>query len=461
MILLMALLVVGLATSASDFTSSSNNSSDKSKAKLGLENTELTPAGAVRAGNDEGTIPEWTNTPITPPSGYQAGTFHDDPFADDKVLFTVNGDNYKYYKDKLTAGQIRMFETYSDFYMNIYQTRRSAVFQPYIYDAALENASTAELVVSDKGIVAFQNARKSWAFPIPQNGNEAWMNQATRPTAPWLHFWETTLAVTSKGTYVENKRNIRKREKWSDPDLSDDEFDPADASLFYYQTVLSPAKYAGQVLLAKDPAHFMDKSRAAWTYNPGQRRVKRAPQIVYDAPLDSTDGLATSDQKWGFNGPNDRFDWKLVGKKEIYVPYNAYKIHDRAATPDKVITDQGRFNQEYARYELHRVWIIESTLKEGTNHQYGRRTFYLDEDSWWIMLVDCYDRRDDLWRYWESHDVMFYDIGFMNTTAEFQYDFNANRMVALMFDKDNPPDVAWRAGDDYFTPANVRRFGLR
>ncbi|RLA50520.1 MAG: DUF1329 domain-containing protein [Gammaproteobacteria bacterium] len=431
------------------------------QANLALEGTKLTPAGAIRAGNKEGSIPAWKNEPIVVPTGFKTGTYHADPFPDDKVLFTITAQNYQEYADKLSEGQREMFKTYPDFTMNIYPTRRTAVFNPYIYDAALENAPKAEVVVTERGIVAFKDARKAWAFPVPHNGNEAWMNQATRPITPWLNSFETTMAVTSTGDYVVNVLNIQKREKWSDPDIAGLDYDPSKDSLLYYQTLLAPAKLAGQVVLARDPARFSDKFRSAWAYSPGQRRVKRAPQIVYDNPLTASDGLATTDQKWGFNGPNDRFDWKLVGRKEIYIPYNAYKLHNANATPDKVINADGRVDQKFARYELHRVWVIDSVLKEGTSHDYGRRTFYLDEDSWWIMLVDGYDRRNQIWRYWESHDVMYYDIGFMNAAAEFQYDMQAGRMIALMWDKKNPPDFSWRVEDNYFTPASVRRHGVR
>ncbi|HCO59853.1 MAG TPA: DUF1329 domain-containing protein [Porticoccaceae bacterium] len=437
--------------------------SAEDKARIGLEGTELTPAGAIRAGNAEGTIPAWTNEPIKPPASFQAGTYHVDPFAEDEVLFTITAQNFMEHADKLSEGQKHMFETYPDYFMNIYPTRRSAVFQPYIYEAALENLDRSELINADvnMGVVGFKGARKAWAFPIPQNGSEAWMNQATRPITPWLNSFETTLAVTTTGKYVVNKLNIQKREKWSDPDIADADFVPSEDAMFYYQTLLAPPKLAGQVVLARDPQSFDEKFRSAWAYSPGQRRVKRAPQIVYDNPLTASDGLATTDQKWGFNGPNDRFEWKLVGRKEMYVPYNAYKLHSADATPDKVILPNGRVNQDFARYELHRVWVIESVLKEGTNHDYGRRTFYLDEDSWWIMLVDGYDRRNQIWRYWESHDVMYYDVGFMNAAAEFQYDMQAGRMLALMWDKDNAPDFSWREGDSYFTPASVRRRGVR
>ncbi|PCJ38018.1 MAG: outer membrane lipoprotein-sorting protein [Cellvibrionales bacterium] len=431
-------------------------------AKLGLEGTELTPAGATRAGNAEGTIPEWKNETIQAPSDFVVGQFHTDPFRDDKVLFKITAQNYNDYADKLSDGQKAMFKTYPDWFMNVYETRRTAVYAPYIYKAAIENAATAEIVHapdSGKGIVGFKNAHHSWAFPIPKDGNELLMNQASRPLNTWVDSMEQTLAITSTGKYTVNQLSIQQHYKYSDPDITD--FDPETDHMLYYQTLLAPAKVSGQVVLARDPTSFTKKFRSAWVYSPGQRRVKRAPQIVYDNPLTASDGLATTDQKWGFNGPNDRFSWKMLGKKEMYVPYNAYKLHATDAGPENIITPEGRLNMDYARYELHRVWVLEGTLKEGTTHDYAKRTMFLDEDSYFIMVVDGYDRRGDIWRYWEDHDVMYYDIGMMAPAAEFQYDMQAGRMLALLYDKETPPDFTGRWEDKYFTPASVRRNGVR
>ncbi|MBK9428499.1 MAG: DUF1329 domain-containing protein [Gammaproteobacteria bacterium] len=438
-------------------------------AKLGLEGTELTPAGAIRAGNAEGTIPEWKNEPIKPPPGWQPGTYHADPFADDKVVLTINAQNYQQYADKLSAGHIKMFETYPDYVMNIYPTRRSAVFKPYIYQAALENAGRARVVMSEthSNLIGFEGAVIAWAFPIPKNGPQAIMNQVTRPVEPWKRLIENTTPVTSSGDYQTVKLEIRYRAPYSDPENTIESFDPSVPGMgfYYYQTTISPAKQAGQVVLAREPLSFSKQFRQAWGYSPGQRRVKRAPQIVYDNPMTSSDGLATTDQKGGFNGPNDRFEWKLVGRKEMYVPYNAYRLWAPGVDIRDMITPQGRLNQDLARYELHRVWEVEATLREGTRHDYGRRTFFYDEDTWAVMLVDGYDRRGQIWRLWEEHGLMFYDQGIWASfppPVAVQYDLSAGRMLLANIDKQVPPDFNFRVDPDaYFTPAQVRRDGVR
>jgi hypothetical protein len=439
-------------------------------ARLGVENTELTPTGAIRAGNAEGTIPAWKNEPVQPPPGWQPGTYHVDPFAADQVLFTITAQNYKQYADKLTPGQQKMFETYPDYFMNIYPTRRSAVFKPFIYEAALANAGRARILMSDTypNLIGFSGAVKAWAFPIPKNGPQAIINQATRPFTPWSSQVHNTTPVTSSGDYQTVKLTVRYHAAWGEESNDVGTYDataPGAGGFYYYQTTISPAKQAGQVVLARDPTSFSRQFRQAWSYSPGQRRVKRAPQIVYDNPLTSSDGMATTDQGFGFNGPNDRFEWKLIGRKEVYVPYNAYRIWAPGVKVDDMITDVGRFNQDLARYELHRVWVVEATLREGTRHDYGRRTFYYDEDTWAVMLSDNYDRRGEMWRLWEEHGLMWYDIAMWTAfpaVASVQYDMTAGRMILLNLDKDTPPDFSFRADPEaYFTPAQVRRDGVR
>ena len=463
-------LVLGLAVAHTALAQDANEQPTPAElAKLGLEGTELTPAGAIRAGNAEGTIPAWKNEPIKPPAGWQPGTYHADPFAADQVLFTITAQNYQQYADKLSPGQVAMFKTYPDYFMNIYPTRRSAVLPEYIYKAAMENAGRARIVKSDvfPNMIVAEGAVIAWAFPIPKNGPQVVMNHATRPVEPWKRLIENVTPVTASGNYEIVQSEIRYRAPYADPGNTVDNYDPTvpGSGFCYYQTALSPPKSAGQVVLAREPLSFAKQFRQAWSYSPGQRRVKRAPQIVYDNPLTLSDGLATTDQKGGFNGPNDRFEWTLVGRKEIYVPYNSYKLWAPGVDIPQMITAEGRLNQDLARYELHRVWVVEAKLREGTRHDYGRRTLYYDEDTWAVMLHDGYDRRGEMWRLWEEHGLLAYDQGIWMSfppPVAVQYDMTAGRMLLSNIDKKVPPDYNWRVdADSYFTPAQIRRDGVR
>jgi hypothetical protein len=203
------------------------------------------------------------------------------------------------------------------------------------------------------------------------------------------------------------------------------------------------------------------ESRRAWVYNTGQRRVRRAPQVAYDNPGTASDGMRTSDQLDMFNGGIDRYDWKLVGKKEVYVPYNSYKLHSDSLKVADIVTPM-HINQEHTRYELHRVWVVEATLKEGKRHIYAKRRFYVDEDSWAVLVVDQYDNRGRLWRVSEGHSINYYDILSFWSTLEVHMDLLSGRYLAHGLDNENEMyDFSYRSKPGDYTPAALRRHGRR
>ena len=247
--------------------------------------------------------------------------------------------------------------------------------------------------------------------------------------------------------------------RYSLPDMTEEELD--NTMILFKQKVLAPARLAGDILLVHETMNQVREPRNAWTYNPGQRRVRRAPNVAYDNPGTTTDGLRTADQFDMFNGAVDRYDWQLVGKREIYVPYNAYELHSDQITFSDVLTPL-HVNPDHLRYELHRVWVVEATLKEGARHIYNRRTLYIDEDSWQIMLADIYDNRDELWRVSEAHVINYYEKPLIWSTLEVHTDLQAGRYLALGLDNEFPmctQDVVAKSRN--FTPAALRREGRR
>jgi hypothetical protein len=131
-----------------------------------------------------------------------------------------------------------------------------------------------------------------------------------------------------------------------------------------------------------------------------------------------------------YNGSPERYTWKIVGKKEMFVPYNSYQLHSGALKYRDILKAQ-HINQDLARYELHRVWVVDSMLKAGTSHIYKRRTLYVDEDSWQILAVDCYDARDQLWRVQEGHSMEYYDVPSFWTTLELVMDLRNRQYLAI------------------------------
>jgi len=418
---------------------------------------ELTPVGAEKAGNEAGTIPAWDGGITTPPEGYEPGDHHPDPYADDEVRFTITAANMDDYAENLSPGHQAMLTTYSDtFKMKVYPSHRSASFPQRIYDKTAEVAATAELVSGGNGVTG---AVIGIPFPIPENGQEVIWNHLLRYRSNIAARFIAQAAPTRSGAYTlvefEDEFNlIYSHEGATEEGLNN-------VLAFFKQKVVSPARLAGGILLVHETLDQVDETRRAWLYNPGQRRVRRAPNVAYDNPGTASDGMRTTDQFDMFTGAIDRYDWELVGKKEIYVPYNSYQLHSDSLTYKDILTPK-HVNPEYLRYELHRVWVVEATLKQGARHVYKRRTLYFDEDSWQILVADQYDNRDQLWRVSEGHVINYYDVPTLWTTLEVHTDLQAGRYLAIGLDNESRMydfDIE-RTMEDY-TPAALRREGTR
>lgn len=417
---------------------------------------DLTPLGGEMAGNAEGTIPPWDGGITKPPAGYKKGDHHPDPYAEDKLLFTITAANMGQYADQLAAGHKALLKTYPSFSMKVYPTRRSASAPQRIYEATSKAAATAELVNDGNGV---KGAVNGIPFPIPKSGIEVIWNHLLRFRGEIAERRIAQAAMTRGGDYTLVKFEDEFNLLYSKAGITEKELN--NKILLFKQKVTSPARLAGEILLVHETLDQIKEPRAAWVYNPGQRRVRRAPNVSYDNPGTASDGIRTNDQFDMFNGATDRYDWKLVGKKEIFVPYNSYKLHSDSLKYKEILTPL-HVNPEHLRYELHRVWVVEATLKEGARHLYKKRTFYVDEDSWQILVVDIYDNRDQLWRVSEGHPINYYEVPTFWTTLEVHTDLQSGRYLAIGLDNESSMynfDIE-RSMSDY-SPGALRREGTR
>lgn len=426
-------------------------------AKLGAS---LTPFGAEKTGNAAGTIPEWTGGITQVPASYKAaGQHHPDPFADDKPLFTITKANLEQYKANLTPGQIAMFDTYpSSYQMPVYQTRRSGSAPQWVYDNSIRNASTAKLIDGGNG---FSDAYGGIPFPIPQNGVEALWNHIARYRGTYIVRRASEVAVQRNGSYSLVTSQQEAMFKFYNPKGT-----AADLNniMFYYLSFTkSPARLAGGAVLVHETLDQVKEPRQAWGYNAGQRRVRRAPNLAYDTPIAAADGLRTADDTDMINGSPDRYDWKLLGKKEIYIPYNSYKV----TSPEvkyKDLLQVGHLNPAFTRNELHRVWVVEGTLKSSARHIYSKRTLYLDEDSWQAAVVDQYDGRGELWRVSIAYLKNYYDLPTTWSALDSFHDLQARRYHVQNLDNEESSTIDFSQAipdDGYFKPAALRRRGTR
>ncbi|WP_419708610.1 DUF1329 domain-containing protein [Pseudomonas sp. NFX224] len=417
----------------------------------------LTPMGAEMAGNADGSIPAWKPLPKNAGSVDSKG-FLSDPYPGEKPLFTITAQNVDQYKEKLAPGQYAMFKRYPEtFKMPVYPSHRGATVPDDVFAAIKKNATNTKLVSGGNGLENFESAIP---FPIPKSGVEVIWNHITRYRGGSVTRLVTQAAPQPNGSFslVYFQDQFVFRDKMKD-------YDPANPGniLFYFkQKVTAPARLAGGVLLVHETLDQVKEPRSAWVYNAGQRRVRRAPQVSYDGPGTAADGLRTSDNLDMYNGAPDRYDWKLEGKKEMYIASDAYKLDDPKLKYADIIK-AGHINQDLARYELRRVWHVVATLKEGQRHIYAKRDFYIDEDTWQAAVIDHYDGRGQLWRVAEAHAENYYDKQVPWYALEALYDLQSGRYLALGMKNEEKSayDFGFTATTSDFTPAALRQDGVR
>jgi hypothetical protein len=426
-------------------------------AKLG--GSELTPLGAERAGNPGLGIPAWTGGLTEPPQGYERGERHRDPYPDDQPLFAITAANVHEHAAYLSDGQVALLRAYPKTWrLNVYPTRRSASYPEWVYEAVKANASAAGVVLEGKGGV--KNATVSSPFPIPKSGVEVIWNHNLRWRGIRIRRANGVAAVTRNGRY---------RVLLSLQDIGVPYGSPRATAfkkkrpnlLFALMTkTIQPTLLAGDGALFLDPIDATRDPRKIWVYSRSLRRVFRAPFEGYGDPAPLSDGLRTIDEFGLFNGPPDRFEWKLLGKRELYVPYNAYRLHGSNVAAGEIL-QKGHINPELGRYERHRVWVVQGTLKAGEKHVYSRRVFYLDEDSWQIAVADSYDADGRLWRVAEAHALNYYEVPVLWSTLEVFHDLEANRYLVSGLDNSRGPYEFSEKGDPREFSPNALAYFVR
>ncbi|WP_374439594.1 DUF1329 domain-containing protein [Pseudomonas panipatensis] len=419
----------------------------------------LTPLGAERAGNAAGSIPAWTGGITRAPAGYTPAQHHIDPFAADKPLFTISKGNLDKYKANLSPGQIALFNTYPEtFRMPVYPSRRSGSAPQWVYDNTFANATCARLAEGGNGFV---DAFGGIPFPLPQNGLEALWNHIARYRGTYVVRRASEATVQRNGDYVLVATQQEALFKYY---RQGGDFAGLNNILFYVLSFAKgPARLAGDAALIHETLDQVVEPRQAWGYSAGQRRVRRAPNLAYDTPVASADGLRTVDDSDMFNGAPDRYEWKLLGKRELYIPYDNYRITSPAVSY-RALLSANHLNPAYTRYELHRVWVVEGDLKPGARHIYSKRVLFLDEDSWSAAVVDQYDGRGELWRVSMAYLKNFYELPATWSAVDVFHDLRAHRYHVQNLDNEEPQTLDFSQAspaDDYFSPSALRRRGTR
>lgn len=385
--------------------------------KLG---SELTLFGAIKAGNADGSIPEYTGGLDKPVPGFdpKSGKYVD-PFTAEKPIVRITAQNMEQYADKLSDGVKHLLKTNADYFLDVYPSHRTAAYPKAVLEATGRNATSCKTIEDQLGVDT--SCRGGLPFPIPKTGYEVMWNKmlAWTGNGAWDGQGVRSYMVSSAGSPVMTAEIRSYTEK---PFYQTDRSDRSEGmALRLFSRTDAPSRKAGE---ATGYADFLDPAaspRKAWSYAPGQRRIKMAPEFSYDTPVSTTGGVMLYDEIFLFTGLMDRFDFKLVGKKEMYIPYNNYKMTE--CTPDKWAQAK-HMNAACERWELHRVWVVESTLKPGMRHVYNKRTYYFDEDSYNAGLMDGWDQAGNLYRTGVSYAYAAYEVPAINSPSFTIYDFN-------------------------------------
>jgi hypothetical protein len=433
--------------------------SNEEAARLG---NDLTPFGSELKGNDKD-IPDWTGGIQAPPKSYTAeGQFHPDPFPEDKPLLTITAQNRGQYKKYLSDGLMAMFEANPDsFKLPVYPTRRSHSMPQWVYDNTKKNAVSSSLTKGGNGI---QGAYGGVPFPVLHGDNtaqalQAMWNHITRWRGIFVTRRSAEAVVQRNGTFslVESQQEVF----WNffNPDGSEKDLDNV---LFYYLSfITAPSRLSGDAILIHETLDQTQDLRQAWGYTAGTRRVKKAPNLAFDSPIvTGADNLRTADDTDMYNGSPERYNWRYVGLQEMYIPYNSYKIAQQGLQYAKII-GPNHVDPALTRFEKHRVHVVEAKLKKGQRHIYGKRVFYIDEDSWNIALIDQYDQRGELWRVSMAHLKNFYELPGVWTAIDVFYDLIDRRYHIQGLDTEESQTRVFASG----APGNVKRYfsaqGLR
>lgn len=443
MTFLIILLIVG---------SVSAKNSEQEIARLGQD---LTLVGAEKKGNGSD-IPAWTGG-LQKSKSHPSGKFHNNPYFRETPILIINSENMHLHKDRLSLGSQQLLQYYPSLDLPIYPSHRSASYPEYVYQGIKHNASSASLMKYGSGV---SGATMSSPFPIPKNGLEVLWNHTLRFRGHSVGYVASTVHINQHGSRAVTVRDYQYYFAYSDRGVLAEELD--NKIFFLKRKALAPASQAGGITLVHETLDQVRSPRKSWIYVPGQRRVRRTPNLDHDTPDIATDSLRTIDQVDMFNGAPTYYEWELLGKQEMYIPYNAYLLHDANLTVED-ITGAAHLNAKNLRYEAHRVWVVEAKLRIGLKHRYVKRRYYFDEDSWSIVYAEEYDEAGKLWQFSESHLINYYEVPVMFSTLEVTYDLKEGRYFVEGIDNDRGKtysyDANYNKGD--FTTSAIRREARR
>ena len=455
-------LVPWLACAASSllFCAAAGAATDAQIARLGQD---LSPVGAEKAGNQDGTIPPWTGGEMKAPAAWDPAKARPDPYLSDKPRFSITAANLDQYKDKLSPGQIQLLKTLGGYRMDVYPTHRSCGYPDIVYQRSKENAGLARIAAD--GFELGVATGSGFPFPLPGSGVEAMWNHKLRYQGEGRIEPNATVLSPAKGSseFTQFEYLFKNLVPFQSPDTKTIA-DAKGVEFYVYVETVGPPALAGTLQAG---VYYLQKLNEGWQYFPGQRRVRRLSTYAYDAPLIGLENTYYVDQANMYNGMLDRYDYKLVGKQELYIPYNSFALRDARRFTIKTLFGQDYVNPDAMRYELHRVWKVEANVRPGQRHASPHRVFYLDEDTWAVLVEDLYDAQGKIQRVMQGAILPAWELGACIQEEIFSYDLPSGRYFGdniIIAEKDPVDWLAAKEGKlkpDMFTEDYLRRQGTR
>lgn len=426
--------------------------------KAALLKSELTPLGAEKKANEDGSIPAWDGGLVSEVNYLPSGK-REDIFADEAPLYSVSSANMDEYADKLTDGVKALLQKYPDSYrLDVYPTHRTAAAPQWVYDNTFRNATEASLVEDGAGLRP-QNTFGGIPFPIPNSAEEVMWNHTLRWRAPSTYWRFNGYQVASNGKFI--LTNASENDTQMPYYFDDNNVDSFDGTYWTVRSInTGPPLRAGEAITGRQ--HINAEKSKTWVYLTGQRRVRKTPNACCDTPTPFSAGLSSFDEVEVFNGTLERFNWTLMGKKEMYIPYNSNKLH--VPDSDRDVLGKHHLNPDHLRWELHRVWVVEASLKDDARHSSPTGTYYIDEDSWMAVLGDRWDANGDLSRTTFAIPLTLPDVPAVAGMTWGVYDLVASTQFVNVLPneyKGNQYEVVPRYDDETFTPDAMAGEGIR
>lgn len=404
------MLAVWLASPASATISAAD------AAKLG--GPEFTETGAIKAGNADGSIPPHSGKrPAAAKPPASAGKFpFGDPYAADKPLYSIDAKNMAQYADKLSDGTKELMRKFPSFRIDVYPTRRDTTFPDDVLANTPKCAQTAQLHGGGDGI---SGVRRCVPFPMAKTGYEALWNARLRPGAAAAEQVDFKIwMVDSNGNHTLNSHSNLITSIGVNQLTG-----PIEYANRLISTTLKPASEAGAKVMRWGPMRMDTTEPSAWSYIPGQRRVRLAPETKYDTVATSTGGLILFDEINLLDGKLDRFDYSQIKLREMIVPFNSVKSQ---FLPAEQVDMKNHPNPDHMRWELRRVYEVTGDLKPGQRHVNKRKVYFVEQDSWSIVGYESYDQAGRIFRTGMTQPFFRSDVNVVNAQSILMWDLTKN-----------------------------------